>query len=106
MALWAVAFLGSTPLGAPIVGDRFYPVLQPEAPPDPDNPLMLAAVELELSDRDEDTIAGVVLSELGRRPQVGDRVTLGELSLEILKVRGNRILNVRATANPQPPAAE
>jgi CBS domain containing-hemolysin-like protein len=63
-------------------------------------------VELELSDRDEDTIAGVVLSELGRRPQEGDRVTLGELSLEILRVKGNRILNVRATASPQPPVAE
>jgi CBS domain containing-hemolysin-like protein len=63
-------------------------------------------VDLELSDRDEDTIAGVVLSELGRKPQVGDRVTLGELSLEILKVRGNRILNVRATALPKPPATE
>jgi CBS domain containing-hemolysin-like protein len=62
-------------------------------------------VELELSDRDEDTIAGVVLSELGRRPQVGDRVTLGDLYLEILQVRGNRILNVRVTANARPPSA-
>lgn len=63
-------------------------------------------VELELSDRDEDTIAGVVLSELGRRPQEGDRVTLGDLSLEILKVSGNRILSVRATATPRPPASD
>ena len=29
-------------------------------------------LDLELSERDEDTIGGVVLSELGRRGRVGD----------------------------------
>ena len=56
-------------------------------------------VELELSDRDEDTIAGVVLSELGRLPLTGDRVTMDELSLEVLRVTGNRIRTLRATSN-------
>ena len=46
---------------------------------------------LELSTRDEDTIAGVVLSELGRKPRVGDRVALGPAQLEVLEVQGNRI---------------
>ena len=46
---------------------------------------------LELSTRDEDTIAGVVLSELGRKPRVGDRITLGAAHLEVLEVQGNRI---------------
>jgi CBS domain containing-hemolysin-like protein len=46
---------------------------------------------LELSTRDEDTIAGVVLSELGRRPRVGDRVALGPARFEVLEVQGNRI---------------
>jgi magnesium and cobalt transporter len=52
-------------------------------------------LDLEISDRDEDTIAGVVLSELGRRPRVGDRVELGPLALEVLEVEGNRIKSLR-----------
>jgi CBS domain containing-hemolysin-like protein len=46
---------------------------------------------LELSTRDEDTIAGVVLSELGRKARVGDRVALGQAQFEVLEVQGNRI---------------
>lgn len=49
------------------------------------------ALALEFSDRDEDTVAGVVLSELGRRPQPGDSVRLGPLALDVVEVRGNRI---------------
>ncbi|HEY8019635.1 MAG TPA: hemolysin family protein [Thermoanaerobaculia bacterium] len=52
---------------------------------------------LEFSERDEDTIGGVVLSELGRRPVVGDTVELGPLTLEVLEVRMNRILSLKAT---------
>jgi CBS domain containing-hemolysin-like protein len=48
-------------------------------------------IGLELSGRNEDTIAGVVLSELGRKPRVGDRVTLGSAQFEVLEVQGNRI---------------
>lgn len=46
---------------------------------------------LELSTRDEDTVAGVVLSELGRRARVGDRIHLGTVRFEVLEVQGNRI---------------
>jgi CBS domain containing-hemolysin-like protein len=54
---------------------------------------------IEFSERDEDTIAGAVLSELGRRPRVGDKVTIGPLQLEILEVERNRIksLHVEVT---------
>jgi CBS domain containing-hemolysin-like protein len=52
---------------------------------------------LELSERDEDTIGGVVLSELGRRPVVGDVVELGPVTLEVLEVRQNRILSLKVT---------
>ncbi len=51
----------------------------------------------EISERDEDTIGGVVLSELGRPPEVGDAVELGPVTLEVLEVRQNRILSLRAT---------
>jgi CBS domain containing-hemolysin-like protein len=50
---------------------------------------------LEFSDRDEDTVAGLVLSELGRRPRVGDRVEVGGLRLEVLEVQGHRIRSLR-----------
>jgi CBS domain containing-hemolysin-like protein len=61
---------------------------------------------LEISERDEDTIAGVVLSELGRRPRVGDRVTVGPLALEVLEVQGTRIRSLRRHHQPPEPAAD
>jgi CBS domain containing-hemolysin-like protein len=54
-------------------------------------------LDIELSDRDEDTIGGVVLSELGRTPAVGDRIELGPVSLEVLDVEHNRIKDLRLT---------
>jgi CBS domain containing-hemolysin-like protein len=67
-----------------------------------------SALGLELSPRDEDTIGGVVLSELGRNPQVGDRVMLGPAAIEVLEVQLNRVRTVRVTvALPQTvPASE
>ena len=50
---------------------------------------------LELSDRDEDTIGGVVLSELGRAPAIGDKIELGPVSIEVLDAENNRIKDVR-----------
>lgn len=52
-------------------------------------------LEIELSDRDEDTIAGLVLSELGRSPEVGDAVTIGPVAAEVREVNGNRIVRLR-----------
>jgi CBS domain containing-hemolysin-like protein len=52
---------------------------------------------IELSDRDEDTVGGVVFSELGRNPAVGDRVELGPVSIEVLEVHLNRVNTVRIT---------
>jgi CBS domain containing-hemolysin-like protein len=52
---------------------------------------------LEISERDEDTIAGVVLSDLGRRPRVSDRVNLGPVEIEVIEVVGNRIVTLRLT---------
>jgi CBS domain containing-hemolysin-like protein len=55
------------------------------------------ALELELSDRDEDTVAGLVLSELGRSPRVGDKVVVGTAEFEVLEAfrRRIRLLEVR-----------
>jgi CBS domain containing-hemolysin-like protein len=54
-------------------------------------------LDLELSERDEDTIGGVVLSELGRRGRVGDVVRIGHLSLQVQEIDGNRIRTLRLT---------
>jgi magnesium and cobalt exporter, CNNM family len=60
---------------------------------------------VEFSDRDEDTLGGVVLSELGRRALAGDVVELGPLTLEVTEVDGNRIKTLRVTVHPPQPAA-
>jgi len=52
---------------------------------------------IEISDRDEDSIGGVVLSEIGRRPRIGDRVTVGPLELEVVEVSGNRVQSLKMT---------
>jgi CBS domain containing-hemolysin-like protein len=54
-------------------------------------------LDLELSDRDEDTIGGLVLSELGRNPAVGDRVEVGPMAIEVMEVHLNRVNTVRLT---------
>ena len=46
------------------------------------------ALGVEFSERDEDTIAGVVLSEIGRSPEVGDKAELPPLRLEVHEGRG------------------
>jgi CBS domain containing-hemolysin-like protein len=58
------------------------------------------ALQTELSPRDEDTLGGVVLSELGRRPRIGDRVHFGEAEVEVLEVLGNRIRTLGLTLPP------
>jgi CBS domain containing-hemolysin-like protein len=56
-----------------------------------------AELGLELSERDEDTIGGVVLSELGRNPAVGDKIELGPAEIEVVEVHFNRVSTVRVT---------
>jgi CBS domain containing-hemolysin-like protein len=75
------------------VGDGVYHILGSMLIQDLEDDL-----DIDLGDeRDEDTLAGVTLSELGRRARVGDRVTFGPLELEVLEVDRNRILSLRVT---------
>ena len=64
------------------------------------------ALNLEFSERNEDTIAGVALSELGRKPEVGDQVGLAGLSIEVSEVEGNRIKRLRVTLVDADPESE
>jgi len=43
------------------------------------------ALNVEFSERDEDTVGGVVLSELGRQAKVGDVVEVGEARFEVVE---------------------
>ncbi|HEX2251644.1 MAG TPA: hemolysin family protein [Thermoanaerobaculia bacterium] len=61
------------------------------------------ALNVEFSDRDEDTIGGVMMSEIGRTPIEGDEVTLGPLQLRVVEVDSHRVKRVRvAMVAPQP----
>ena len=51
-----------------------------------------------------ETVAGFVVSELGRLPQVGDTVGTEQGSLEVLRLDGRRIDRVRFRADPDAPA--
>ncbi len=59
-------------------------------------------LEVEISEADEDTMAGVVIAELGRSPRVGDRVRIGPLRAEVREVAGNRILRLQVAVEAQP----
>ncbi len=61
-------------------------------------------LEIEFSSRDADTVGGLVLSALGRRPRVGDRVVLQPLELEVYEVSGHRIASLLARL-PETPSA-
>ncbi|MES1244726.1 MAG: hemolysin family protein [Acidobacteriota bacterium] len=61
---------------------------------------------IELSDRDEDTIGGLVFSELGRNPAVGDRVDVGPVSIEVLEIHLNRVNTVRITVRKPVPVPD
>lgn len=50
---------------------------------------------LELSDPYYDTIAGFMLSQLGRKPEVGDAVAVDGHRLEVVELDGLRIARIR-----------
>ena len=50
--------------------------------------------------REEDTVAGIALSELGRTAEEGDTVEAGRLRLEVEEVDGNRIVSLRVEVLP------
>jgi CBS domain containing-hemolysin-like protein len=60
------------------------------------------ALKIEFSDRDEDTIGGVVLSELGRRPRIGDTVEVGPLRLRVADAELNRIRSLEVELKQEP----
>jgi len=61
-------------------------------------------LQAELSGEDYDTVAGLVLSDIGRLPRVGDRVERSGVVFTVVNVVGKRISRVRAERLPPVPA--
>ena len=57
----------------------------------------------ELSGEDYDTVAGLMLSEIGRLPRVGDKVERAGIIFTVVNVVGKRISRVRAERLPTAP---
>ncbi len=53
---------------------------------------------------DYDTVAGLVFDRLGRIPEVGDEVRLGNLSVVVERMNGRRVIQMRAMATAAPVA--
>ena len=57
-------------------------------------------LNISLDEHEEDTIGGYIFGLLGRRPEVGDEVSIGEYSFFVLQVTGFRIVRVHAKPLP------
>ena len=53
-------------------------------------------LQIDLPDQEEDTLGGYVFGLLGRRPEVGDKVNIGDYVFEVLRVKGFRVVRLRA----------
>jgi CBS domain containing-hemolysin-like protein len=53
-------------------------------------------LNIRLEDHEEDTLGGYIFGVLGRRPETGDKVNIGDYSFEVLQVTGFRIVRVKA----------
>lgn len=53
-------------------------------------------LNIHLEEHEEDTLGGYIFGMLGRRPEVTDKVNIGDYSFEVLSVNGFRIVRVKA----------
>ena len=59
-------------------------------------------LNIHLEEHEEDTLGGYIFGLLGRRPETGDKVDIGDYTFEVLKVNGFRIVRVKAIPLPVP----
>jgi len=60
-----------------------------------------AEYDESLSDADYTTLGGWIFGQLGRLPQVGDRVAAGRHTLEVAEMEGRRVKRVKLIAEPK-----
>lgn len=53
-------------------------------------------LNIDLPEHEEDTIGGYVFGLLGRRPEIGDKVSIGKYMFEVLNAKGFRVVRVKA----------
>lgn len=53
-------------------------------------------LNIRLEDPDEDTIGGYIFGSLGRRPEIGDVINIGDYGFEVMQVNGFRVVRVKA----------
>jgi len=58
--------------------------------------------EVTLPEGDFDTLGGFIISELGRLPEVGDKVEYGPLVFEVESLKKQRLDRIRITRRPEP----
>lgn len=63
-------------------------------------------LNIRLEEPDEDTIGGYIFGFLGRRPEVGDKVDIGDYTFEVLQVNGFRVVRVKAVPLETPLAVQ
>lgn len=70
----------------------------------PDEVRDLTGVEIPDGGTVYETLAGLVMAELGRIPEVGERIAVGSVELEVLTMDGRRVDQVRMAriAEPEP----
>ena len=57
-------------------------------------------LDLDLPTEDSDTLGGLIYSHLGRVPEVGDEVQVGNVRLTVLSMEGRRIGRVKLVTDP------
>lgn len=57
-------------------------------------------LNINFEDHEEDTIGGYIFGVLGRRPEEGDQVNIGDYVFTVLQVNGFRIMRVKAMPLP------
>jgi len=58
-------------------------------------------LDIRLEEHEEDTIGGYIFGLLGRRPEIGDAVNIGQYGFSVLQVTGFRIVRVKAVPLPE-----
>ena len=57
-------------------------------------------IDLHLPCIDIDTIGGLVLSTLGRVPQIGEKVDLGDITCVVEEMDGHGVTSIRSELTP------
>lgn len=60
-------------------------------------------LRIRLEEQEEDTIGGHIFAILSRKPEVGDRVRIGNYQFEILKTQGFRVVRVQCSPSKEEP---